>query len=54
MTAFANVAASAARIALVTAMMVGPVYALSAMKDDGKPSLTGAGIVLVVNLQRSA
>lgn len=53
MSSILSISASALRIALVTTLFVGPVYAMSVMKDDNKASLAGAGLVLVVNLQRA-
>ena len=50
----AQASRSFARIALVTTLMVGPVYAMTVM-NDGIPAsgMKGAGLVLVVNIERN-
>ena len=41
------------RIATLVFLMVGPVYALAASRDEA-PKISGAGIVLIAGLQRGA
>ena len=43
----------AARIALVTLMFVGPVYGVALAKENAGSKVSGAGLVLMVNLQKA-
>ena len=34
------------------AMLLGPAFAINAVKNNGAPKVSGAGLVLMVSLQR--
>jgi hypothetical protein len=58
MTAIANNTASASaaafRISMLILMMTGPVMAVTMMRAENGPKFSGAGLVLVVSLERNA
>lgn len=40
--------------AVLLALFAAPAFALSTVKDDGARKISGAGLVLVVSLQRNS
>jgi hypothetical protein len=50
----ASISASAFRAAMLVVMMTGPVLAVTIMKADNGPKFSGAGLVLVVSIERNA
>ena len=50
----ASISAAAFRVSLLVIMMTGPVLAVTIMKADQAPKFSGAGLVLVVSIERNA
>ena len=48
------ITAAAFRVSLLVLMMTGPVLAVTLMKAENGPKFSGAGLVLVVSLERKA
>ena len=56
-TAFKNtvsMSAAAFRVSMLVLMMTGPVLAVTMMKAENGPKFSGAGLVLVVSIERNA
>ncbi len=50
----ASISAAAFRASLLVMMMTGPVLAVTMMKAENGPKFSGAGLVLVVSIERNA
>jgi hypothetical protein len=50
----ASVSAAAFRVSMLVLLMTGPVLAVTMMKAQNGPKFSGAGLVLVVSLERNA
>ena len=50
----ASVSTAAFRASLLVAMMTGPVLAVTMMKNENGTKFSGAGLVLVVSIERNA
>jgi hypothetical protein len=42
------------RIAVVVGLMMAPMFAVAAAKAGAQPKISGAGLVLIVSLERNA
>jgi hypothetical protein len=50
----ASVSAAAIRVSMLVLLMTGPVLAVTMMKAENGPKFSGAGLVLVVSIERNA
>jgi hypothetical protein len=50
----ASAGAAAFRVSMLVLMMTGPVLAVTMMKAESGPKFSGAGLVLVVSIERNA
>ena len=50
----ASMTAAAVRVSLLVMVMTGPVLAVTIMKAENAPKFSGAGLVLVVSIERNA
>jgi hypothetical protein len=49
-----SMSAAAFRVSFLVLMMIGPVLAVTMMKAENGPKFSGAGLVLVVSIERNA
>jgi hypothetical protein len=50
----ASMSAAVLRVSLLVLMMTGPVLAVTIMKANNAPKFSGAGLVLIVSIERNA
>lgn len=50
----AAVTAAALRVSMLVLMMTGPVLAVTMMRAENSTKISGAGLVLIVSLERNA
>lgn len=50
---FSAASSAAARILLAVGLMMAPMMALAASKDGATPKMSGAGLVLIVSVERN-
>jgi hypothetical protein len=50
----ASMSAAAFRVSMLVLMMTGPVLAVTMMKANNAPKFSGAGLVLIVSIERNA
>ena len=50
----ASMSAVAFRVSMLVLMMTGPVLAVTMMKSENGPKFSGAGLVLVVSIERNS